>query len=145
MTCVAFGSLVDVFDVETQMHEIKPIERIVPGDMVWDPLCERSARVHRVLLQHEEALYTICRYLGIRADENQNVVLPGARWMRLADGADWGVSRRQELCKGLAALVLEGARWVRVDGVVCEAHDVSDLTTPRVRVRLGERILVKGV
>ena len=148
MACVVVGSLVEVTDPPSDLAfaevRLKPIEAVVAGDYVHDPLDGRPVRVARVLVEphcHRRRLHQVG---ALRADALQWIHY-GGRWTRI----DHVAPPIGELCGGLVALVLEGGRNVRVDGVVCAAYEegevreVESTTYRRVRVRLGDYVHAK--
>lgn len=145
MACVVLGSLVEAVTsvdpyIGTSHVELVPVERLRPGDYVNDPRTNTPLRVSRVIVERGVYMYDLYRVGGLRAQSNQWVDHCGG-WRRV----DSFAPASREKAYGIAALILETGKQVRVDGVVCavyresEVREVEEARYRVVRVRLGER------
>lgn len=150
MACVAVGSLVEVmtpsrssFDVEDVY--LKPVEEVAPGDFVHDAFSRRPVRVTRVLFEADHDARRPLHQVGALRAMGMQWICYAGNWVRM----DRVTPPSLERCAGLVALVLEGGKHVRVDGVVCVAYNEMEMremeTTQfrEVRVRMGEDTHVK--
>lgn len=126
MTCVAFGSLVELWDPETSDVFLEFVEHVQPGQWISPVTPHRQPqRVAHVVLQATPKVISLYNLRGMRAIGRQWTWSCGF-WSRLSDHAQPTL----QPCRGLAALVLAGRTGAaRVDGIVCATHGTDDVIT----------------
>ena len=122
MACVATGSLVEICGGFTDGDSVflTPVESLAKGDWILDPVVGLPRRIVRVHVQFTSGMWSLCHYMGLRADPTQLVQQNGGAWTRIVSAPV------PQSCKALYGIVLEGGGGaVRVDGVVCRTHTVE--------------------
>ena len=80
-------------------------------------------RVHSVLVQRTGGMWPTTQYMGLVSDAAQLVRAPSGEWTYISRV---GVQRAEQ-CDSIHALVLDDAKTVTIDGVVCCAHVPCDV------------------
>jgi hypothetical protein len=126
MTCIVFGSLVEMWDPATSGVFLEFVEHVQSGQFIAPATPHlRPQRVAHVVLQKTPGVIPLYNLRGMRAVGRQWTWSCGL-WTRLSDH----VQPTAQPCKGLAALILEGrAGAVKVDGVVCATHGTDNVAT----------------
>lgn len=102
---------------------LQPVETVRSGDHVRDPVSGRAVRVHSVLVQRTGGMWPTTQYMGLVSDAAQLVRAPSGEWTFISRV---GVQRAEQ-CDSIHALVLDDAKTVTIDGVVCCAHVPCDV------------------
>ena len=126
MTCVAYGSLVEMIDGDGHVF-LKEVETVQPGEMVADPddgVC--GIPVASVMKDNVQGLWVLAEYMGLRAMGMQRIRLPNGEWSTVDAFSESATAQ----CHGVAALVLTRPGVARIGGVVCDVH----IPAPVVRV-----------
>lgn len=121
------GTLVEMAD-----QQMKRVEDVQKGDIIWDPHNEKPVKVIKHLVGQVNTVHgivSICKYMGLCAAPKQ-VIFCNRQLYKL----NQLVPVELQEVSTVHCLVLQvGGRCVKADGVVCISVDENDLMKAKPR------------
>ena len=132
MACVRMGSLVEMVDLDGRVW-MQEVETIRPGDTLRDPMNGNSVTVITTLMKKTGGLCPLVQYMGLTADLEQYVHIPGDGWVMAGDVGTSSI----HFCPQIYAIVVSSGNMARIDGVTCCVHSPMNVSSVDTATLVG--------